>query len=133
MAGAGLPARVEHGEAAVVAILTDLEWPVLARASGFISSGTVTLRSSPTWNGRCWSPRNDILLSVLQLRSSPTWNGRCWRGGTAAPSMILTGCDPHRLGMAGAGPLNRDLMGIPFQVAILTDLEWPVLAVGHVL
>src|SRR5216683_3305627 len=128
MAGAGV---VPHGggrHQAGVAILTDLEWPVLACRSagpcraprscdphrlGMAGAGTLTgpkigerakvLRSSPTWNGRCWmiampsktSPPGVAILTDLEwpvlaesfstgapaavtLRSSPTWNGRCW-------------------------------------------------------
>src|SRR5216683_3215538 len=54
-------------------------------------------------------------------------HGQPWR----APR---TGCDPHRLGMAGAGPLLRHAPARGTRVAILTDLEWPVLVLsggGH--
>src|SRR5216683_106256 len=61
------------------------------------------------------------------LRSSPTWNGRCWSAGTPA-SGPSAGCDPHRLGMAGAGSAEAGRLLDALKVAILTDLEWPVLA-----
>src|SRR5216683_2488754 len=66
------------------------------------------LRSSPAWNGRCWAPAARVAVWTQDgLRSSPTWNGRCWRDGEA-PGV--------RLGE---------------EVAILTDLEWPVLVCVH--
>src|SRR5216683_3222822 len=98
------------GEKAVgaVAILTGLEWPVLAITCKFGYSGALVLRSSPTWNGRCWAPAARVAVWTQDgLRSSPTWNGRCWRDGVA-PGV--------RLGE---------------EVAILTDLEWPVLVCVH--
>src|SRR5216683_1905815 len=81
MAGAGAGLVPGHDAAPHVAILTDLEWQVLAGS----------------WPVPRW------------------WPSRC---------------DPHRLGMAGAGwpQRRRDTDGQ--DVAILTDLEWPVLVTG---
>src|SRR5216683_2262048 len=87
-----------------VAILTDLEWPVLAESH---TAGAVI-----DWT----------------LRSSPTWNGRCWSRGTTRSRPTTSRCDPHRLGMAGAGAEHVQLVSDAVAVAILTDLEWPVLA-----
>jgi len=123
----GGPAR--HARPADDAILTGLEWPVLAVTShrteggsrwccdphrlGMAGAGAATapdgipvisgLRSSPAWNGRCWQRHILGCGRVSVLGSSPSWNGRCW-----APRRRLP---PH----AAAG------------VAILTGLEWPVL------
>src|SRR5216683_3293268 len=93
-----------------------------------------------------------VALRITGLRSSPAWNGRCWRSWPAADPSATPGCDPHRLGMAGAGWHARNshcwtlrLRSSPAWngrcwqsladgavhvtvVAILTGLEWPVLA-----
>src|SRR5216683_3228152 len=164
----------------LVAILTDLEWPVLAahlcpgsrpacsccdpHRLGMAGAGThlflgrdpdKQLRSSPTWNGRCWAPPPAVEdTTPKELRSSPTWNGRCWLPMLCRIVKRGAGCDPHRLGMAGAGAARTGAPGRPLTglrssptwngrcwrngraawltsyrlVAILTDLEWPVLA-----
>src|SRR5216683_726980 len=61
------------------------------------------LRSSPAWNGRCWSARR---------RGSVTRRRVAILTGLEWPVLVLVadvevaappGCDPHRLGMAGAG------------------------------
>ncbi len=154
MAGAGLPFRLsglpipglrsspawngrcwpDHDLAAAhlqaVAILTGLEWPVLA-GYGDTATLKLELRSSPAWNGRCWRRTAPGAWPNLRLRSSPAWNGRCWtlQHVSSGPANVLrsspawngrcwrnrrnitrgkhNGCDPHRLGMAGAGPDRR--------------------------
>src|SRR6266851_1980268 len=112
------------------------------------------LRSSPAWNGRCWKSEYYYPPGEgRELRSSPAWNGRCWRKITASLPSWTACCDPHRLGMAGAGraiPRREQVQGrrcdphrlgmagagaairlahsLRVEVAILTGLEWPVLA-----
>src|SRR5216683_684244 len=105
MAGAGAGLVPGHDAAPHVAILTDLEWPVLA------GSWPVPRR----WPGRC----------------DPHRLGMAGAGSRIAPLFAAVGecCDPHRLGMAGAGPADAEPDEYEAAVAILTDLEWPVLEV----
>ncbi len=111
----------------LVAILTDLEWPVLVAREADLPPDTKPLRSSPTWNGRCWIEATfRVAILSAALRSSPTWNGRCWR---ACRSAIISGMklrsSPTWNGRCWRG---FRLCYLSREVAILTDLEWPVLA-----
>jgi len=87
--------RAESKFKAVVAILTGLEWPVLAPPYDWLTVSELKLRSSPAWNGRCWQTGDRLPHQAIKLRSSPAWISKLRRN--------LACCDPHRLGMAGAG------------------------------
>ncbi len=146
------PDRVLVVQARLVAILTDLEWPVLApprvwprrlrtgcdpHRLGMAGAGMCTIRGARRRAGRCDPHRLGmagagmscpaVLSAMRVLRSSPTWNGRCWSPCSRRARRSRSGCDPHRLGMAGAGESVRLYFKRHRNVAILTDLEWPVL------
>src|SRR5216683_382711 len=152
MAGAGV---VPHGggrHRLDVAILTDLEWPVLVAWDDGLAPDDITLRSSPTWNGRCWraarparqrrrgscdphrlgmagagheAPEGDVVQAGVAILTDLEWPVLACR--SAGPCRAPRSCDPHRLGMAGAGSETPRRRNAREGVAILTDLEWPVL------
>ena len=63
-----------------------------------------SLRSSPTPEGRCWSPRSPRSKSpASSLRSSPTPEGRCWLPTDPHRLRLRRRCDPRRPRRAGAG------------------------------
>src|SRR5216683_2070080 len=87
-----------------VAILTGLEWPVLAVAlARGLRPLMVAILTGLEWPVLAENNRLTAELDRL-LRSSPAWNGRCW--------------------LAGSGVQRGEYV----RVAILTGLEWPVLA-----
>src|SRR5216683_519284 len=86
MAGAGHEAPEGDVVQAGVAILTDLEWPVLAcrsagpcRAPRSCDPHRLGLAGAGTLTGPTIGERGDA------LRSSPTWDGRCWDRAGRSP------------------------------------------------
>jgi len=127
MAGAGEHAAPGLQLAPHVAILTDLEWPVLVKKHVTGNGRASKLRSSPTWNGRCWQNRfrtgwRGVLVAIL---TDLEWPVLAVISALFFP--VVASCDPHRLGMAGAGVAYSAIVEAITGVAILTDLEWPVL------
>ncbi len=89
---------------------------------------SITLRSSPVWNGRCWLRFCDRavrrgVVAILTGLEWPVLGQRFEVGLCLGLVAILTGLEWPVLVRC----LNHDeLLG--YRVAILTGLEWPVLA-----
>src|SRR5216683_133470 len=73
------------------------------------SPHTGLLRSSPTWNGRCWRDvaRRATLPTVVAILTDLEWPVLAGNPPRGTPATRR--CDPHRLGMAGAGGRAREL------------------------
>ena len=120
-AGAAVLVQLGSGGQRLVAILTDPGGPVLPSSSSSVPAGSVSLRSSPTPEGRCCRHHQGwrLLADDVAILTDP---GGPVLHGIAVPCAGPARCDPHRPRRAGAA---RRVAGRPSSYVPLRSSPTP--------